>query len=265
MKNAFLFVLTTAFLACPGQIWAQQQSTLEALAAGRMNPSQLDEAAKDQLLMELSRRLLAAESAIKRLEQQLTNANNAAKVKEAQSLFAIIQNLHTEMKFAEMRQKMKELETKIPEVRQAKAFTDLEVELGYIGREAGDLMVEKWFQGETHYENAKVTLLVFFETWCPHCQDEMPRIELMHKTFAPQGLEVVGLTKVSETATEESVYGFITEHAVSFPVAKVTETFAGRYGVDTVPAAVIIKSGKIVWRGKPDRIAGKTIEMVLSL
>jgi thiol-disulfide isomerase/thioredoxin len=179
-------------------------------------------------------------------------------------MFGEIQKLLTSMSFDEARRKMQDLEKKIPEVRQAKAFIDLESELTYIGREAGDLQVEKWFQGEASFNDAPVTIMVFFETWCPHCQDEAPRLEQMFQAFRNRGVSVIGLTKVSETATEESVYGFITDYGVTFPIGKVTEAFGGRYGVESMPAGVILKNGKIVWRGKPDLIGGNTIEMILA-
>ena len=52
--------------------------------------------------------------------------------------------------------------------------------------------IEKWFQGEDKVNLDKgTTLLVFWESWCPHCQREVPKVQALYDALADDGLQVV--------------------------------------------------------------------------
>jgi len=70
-----------------------------------------------------------------------------------------------------------------------------------------------------------------------------------------RGLSVVGLTQVSRSATDEKVKAFISTHELTFPIGKENDSSISRHvGVHGVPAAAVVKNGKIVWRGHPARV-----------
>lgn len=124
-------------------------------------------------------------------------------------------------------------------------------EVEVVGKDAADLEVEKWFQGNASMDDADATLLVFWEQWCPHCKREVPEIE---KTFQDNKgkLNVIGLTKVNRSATDEKVAAFIEEKGVTYPMAKEKAgTLSRYYNVSGVPAAALVKDGKVIWRGHP--------------
>lgn len=128
-----------------------------------------------------------------------------------------------------------------------------------IGKDAGEMAVEKWFQGKSDMTQGKATLLIFFESWCPHCRKEVPNIEATYKKFNGQGLNVIGLTRVSKSATDDKVMELLKEHAVTYPVAKETGAMADNFGVRGIPAAAVVKNGKVVWRGHPARLTDEQI------
>lgn len=71
----------------------------------------------------------------------------------------------------------------------------------------------------------------------------------------------MGLTKVNRSATEEKVEEFISTHKLTFPVAKETDGKISRhFGVQGVPAAAVVKNGKVIWRGHPARISDKMLD-----
>ena len=93
---------------------------------------------------------------------------------------------------------------------------------GRIGKAAPKgLDVEKWYTSESAIDFAsdKPTLLVFWEIWCPHCRREVPKLQATWDKYGDK-IQMVGLTKITRSATEEKVTEFIAEEKVTYPTAK---------------------------------------------
>lgn len=136
-------------------------------------------------------------------------------------------------------------------------------EVAVLGKPVGDLEPAKWFQGQAALDGATPTLLVFWEEWCPHCKREVPKIEGIHKEFQGR-LNVVGLTKVNRSSTDEKVSDFLAAEKVTYPVAKEKDgNFSSYYAVTGVPAAALLKDGKVVWRGHPARLNQETLNKLI--
>jgi thiol-disulfide isomerase/thioredoxin len=139
--------------------------------------------------------------------------------------------------------------------RSGKASTRMGAEINLVGTDAKALEVEKWYQGKTDLNDGKATLVVFWESWCPHCKDEMPKMEPIYEEYKAKGLNVVGLTKVTKSASDDTVKTFISEHKITFPIAKEANgSMSSAYAVSGIPAAAIVKDGKVIWRGHPGRL-----------
>lgn len=122
-----------------------------------------------------------------------------------------------------------------------------------VGKEA-KLVVTEWIQGETKLEDHEATLLVFFEEWCPHCKREVPLLQGKADTYGPQGLGVVGITQLTRKTPVAKMQKFLDGNSIAFPIAQDDGTMSEHYGVSGVPAAAMVKDGKIVWRGHPNRL-----------
>jgi thiol-disulfide isomerase/thioredoxin len=122
------------------------------------------------------------------------------------------------------------------------------------GKDAMALNVDKWHQGNVDIADGKATLLVFWEVWCPHCKREVPKMQKIHDDYGPKGLQVVGLTKQSRDKSDADVMAFLEENDVKYPTARENGDISTHYGVRGVPAAAVVKDGKVVWRGHPSRI-----------
>jgi thiol-disulfide isomerase/thioredoxin len=132
-----------------------------------------------------------------------------------------------------------------------------------VGKDALDLDVEKWFQGEAHLADSKATMLVFWEQWCPHCKREVPKMQETYDKYQGR-MNVVGLTKVTRSSTDDSVAEFIKEKEISYPMGKEKGgNLSQHYNVSGVPAAAIVKDGKIVWRGHPARVDDALLDKLL--
>lgn len=166
------------------------------------------------------------------------------------------------MDFDTAKAKVADLKANHGSTRAAKAAVRLEDELSVIGRPQVPLATEKFFQGSAaDLEGGKATLYVFWEVWCPHCKREVPKLAETYKKYNPKGLDMVGLTKLTRDVTEQQVTDFLKENNVSYPIAKEQgEAMSTAYGVRGIPAAAVVKDGKVVWRGHPAKLTDAMIE-----
>ena len=102
-----------------------------------------------------------------------------------------------------------------------------------------DWAIETWYQGEDGItlDGRGTTLIIFWEAWCPHCRNEVPKLQQVYDRYREQGLQVVGVTRITKTATEESVREFIADSGVGYAMAKETGDLAGYFNVKGIPAA----------------------------
>jgi peroxiredoxin len=92
----------------------------------------------------------------------------------------------------------------------------------------------------------RVVLLVFFTTWCPSCQDEIPQIEAINQKYNSREFTVLG---VNRRESHNDVSMFASANKLTFTIlldenAVVTKKFQVRI----IPRIFILdKSGKIVF------------------
>ena len=115
---------------------------------------------------------------------------------------------------------------------------------------------DKWLQGKDKIDLAsgKPTFVVFWELWCPHCKREVPKIQALYEKYSPKGFQIVGFTKMSRGTKESDVTDFITSSKVTYPIAKESGAVSEYFALAGIPAAVVIKDGKVAWRGHPARL-----------
>jgi thiol-disulfide isomerase/thioredoxin len=191
----------------------------------------------------------------------------AAKAKE-QAAMVLLQAANDAFESAQTevaRAKLEELAKDYAGTRAAARGERMKRELDIFGKAAPELVVDKWYTPQKgSFTEGKATVVVFFEAWCPHCKEEMPNLVSTGSKYKDKGLRVVGLTRVTKSATDEMVQQFIDTYDVNFPVGKDPGALASAFGVAGVPAAAVIKDGKVVWRGHPGRLSGPMLEKFLS-
>ena len=132
------------------------------------------------------------------------------------------------------------------------------IEASVVGEQVADLGTQ-WFHGEpTSVDGTQ--LVVFFEVWCPHCRREAPRLQKLADTLGAEGLQVVGLTRMSKGVTEEQLDTFIDENALAYPIGRPADGLAQQLKIRGIPAAAVLKDGEVVWRGHPARLSEDQIK-----
>jgi len=102
----------------------------------------------------------------------------------------------------------------------------------------------------------KVAVVEFWATWCPPCRKTIPHLSELHKTYAPKGVVIMGLTDESKTKVEP----FAKEMGMTYAVGCGSKA-SGIYGVRGIPHAFVLDvAGKVVWHGHP---AGGGLEQAI--
>ena len=158
--------------------------------------------------------------------------------------------------------KLGEMKKKYSNTTAYRRARKIEKELEVIGKAAPNtLNVEKWYTSESKidFSASTPTLLVFWEIWCPHCRREVPKLQATWDKYKGK-LQMVGLTKLSRSSTEEKVLEFIKDNNVSYPTAKEDGELSKHFNVSGIPAAAVVKDGKVIWRGHPGRLTDTMID-----
>ena len=84
----------------------------------------------------------------------------------------------------------------------------------------------------------KIVLLVFWATWCPHCNTEIPKLKEIHEQYKDENFTVLAL---SVDENPEKLKEFVTKNNIEYKVLfdKGTE-IARLYGVLGIPAHFVV-------------------------
>lgn len=122
---------------------------------------------------------------------------------------------------------------------------------GKVGQPAPEIFVSKWFTADPPQINnlsGRVYLLEFWATWCHSCVESIPDLNKLHDKYAPQGLEIIGL---SQDNSESTLANFLKIKNVHYSIATDNGT-VDLCGVTAYPTSILVDhTGKIIWRGHP--------------
>ena len=165
----------------------------------------------------------------------------------------------------EARTALDRLRSEYGDTRAAKASARLVSEVEAIGKPEAPLEVERWVTGSADdLRSGRATVYLFWEAWCSHCQRDIPRMAELYQRNRGKGLRMVGVTRMSKGVTEDQAQKFLGELGVGYPNAQDRgETLSRYYNVTGIPAAAIVKDGKVVWRGGPHKLTDSFVQQWL--
>ena len=110
--------------------------------------------------------------------------------------------------------------------------------------------------GKTHslagYKDKKAVVIVFLGTQCPINNAYLPVLAELHQKYVAKGVQLLGINS-NRHDTPERVAEHAKKHEVPFPILKDTgNVVADRLRAERTPEALIIASGKVVYRGRVD-------------
>lgn len=137
-------------------------------------------------------------------------------------------------------------------------------ELAVIGMPAAPIVVDHWYQGLGDYGDARATLLVFFEEWCPHCKVALPELQERRAELARRDIQIIAVTKLTKSSTDEKIQQLIEENDLTFPIGKETGEMTTAFAVTGIPAAALVVDGVVIWRGHPQRLDDPLLDSLLT-
>ena len=196
------------------------------------------------------------------LEPQLVEV-----IEEQEAMFALYQEamgLLDAGNAMEAKAKLEEFVSKYPNTPDAARVENRDLkELSLVGSTARAVEVAHAYQGAMPDLASGVSVLVFWEKWCPYCRKEMPSIEDLHKKYGDR-INFVGLTKQSKDTSDEEVKTFLQENGLTYPILKEPGQASTDYVVSGIPAAAVVKDGVVIWRGHPARFDDAMLEFFLA-
>lgn len=132
---------------------------------------------------------------------------------------------------------------------------------------------EVWLQGAPvkEWEKDKVYIFEFWATWCGPCLAAMPHMEQLHQAFKDNPrMQIIGVN-VMDRKTPEALKEFIKNRptplnytmAVDVDGKKTREKWLEPLKVNGIPHAFAVKNGRLIWRGHPSQLSGKTMQAML--
>ena len=110
----------------------------------------------------------------------------------------------------------------------------------------------------------KVTLIDFWASWCGPCRREMPNVKAVYEKYHSKGFDVIG---VSLDFKEDAWKKVIVDMDLKWPQISDIKGFDSEgailYGVDAIPATILIKDGIIVGRNLYEEALGEKVAELL--
>jgi len=233
----------------------------------RGHPAAIDDALMEHFLAKpVDDSELAALAEIMPLLKGMMAENTRSEPKddvEASALYRDAMSAYREGRFTEAKQALDKLIEAHPDTAVARSAARTLKEVSVVGTPVASLDAVRWVQGEAP-DPSDTALMVFFESWCPHCRREVPRVQQQLTEYAADGVKVVGLTNMSRGSSDADLDDFIRDAEVTFPVGKDARLPSDAYAVTGVPAAVVVRDGVVVWRGHPASLSPSKVRQILA-
>ena len=94
---------------------------------------------------------------------------------------------------------------------------------------------------ESLFSGCRLTMVNFFEPWCPPCVAELPELEKLSENYAAEGLQILGVF-----SDEEGLEAVLKDAGVRYPVLRYVSAF-DEFQTGYVPTTVFFNErGEIV-------------------
>lgn len=90
----------------------------------------------------------------------------------------------------------------------------------------------------------KVVLLDFWATWCDPCREELPALIKLHRSFAAQGVSLVGVAMDVDGASV--VAPFVNKWAIPYPILLSEGPSVPGYRIIGIPLALLLSRDGVV-------------------
>ena len=122
------------------------------------------------------------------------------------------------------------------------------------GEPAAALAVAHWVKGNPVDISDGVHVVEFWATWCPPCRTSIPHLTQIQQQYKDRGVNIIGISNEELGTVEPFVtrMGSKMNYTVAIDEGRNTSKgYMGKYGVNGIPQAFVVKDGAVVWHGHP--------------
>ena len=101
---------------------------------------------------------------------------------------------------------------------------------------------------ETIFASQKLTMINFWEPWCPPCIGEMPDLEKLYEAYADEGFLILGV--YATEGMEADVDSVLEKAGTQYPILHYTAAF-DRFETGYVPTTVFVDGGGHIVSAEP--------------
>lgn len=106
-----------------------------------------------------------------------------------------------------------------------------------IGSKAIEFGNNFYANAEKRNKKPKATLLDFWATWCGACKQSMPTLHELYKTYAGQGLEIIGIS----SETSDKLAKFQQQFPSPYPMYRdAKQEMWSRYKISAIPTLILL-------------------------
>ncbi|MBQ9693406.1 MAG: TlpA family protein disulfide reductase [Kiritimatiellae bacterium] len=121
-----------------------------------------------------------------------------------------------------------------------------------------DVLPKVWLSGEAPQAWPSDDLWLFecWATWCRPCVAAIPHMEAIWKDVKDESIRIVGVN-VGDQKTAEQLKAFLAKQPTPPTYAIAIDgdgCFAEAMGVRGIPTAFVVRKGKVVWQGHPNKL-----------
>ena len=111
-----------------------------------------------------------------------------------------------------------------------------------------------WVKGSPVDISDGVHVVEFWATWCPPCRTSIPHLTQIQQQYKDRGVNIIGISNEELGTVEPFVnrMGSKMDYTVAIDEGQSTSKgYMGKYGVNGIPHAFVVKDGAVVWHGHP--------------
>ena len=122
-------------------------------------------------------------------------------------------------------------------------------------------------EGETldYYADSegKVSVILFWATWCPYCATLMPHLEVVYRKYRSKGLKFYAISIQEDGAIDPAEYFKAKEY--SYTLLTLGDLVAEDYGVRGTPSLYVVDKDKKVVYKKPTGVSDVLVKQNVDL
>jgi len=114
------------------------------------------------------------------------------------------------------------------------------------------------------YKGKKAVWIIFWATWCPYCEKEIPALKEVYKEYGDK-IEIIGVN-IGVRDDMDSIEAYQMEHDIPYSLI-MSNDVAREYGVRGTPTQVIIDiHGTVMYKGTraPSNVGEKTVNALIA-